>query len=84
MPHVLASLDNTLKAAQLKITARIFQGVPHLSSFVYLIYLVEVVSVPLTEAKIIILQEVPPRSSFFFSARFTPLSESAITRATKK
>ena len=38
-----------MKAAQLKLITVILKGVPPLSSFLYLIYLVDVVSVPLTE-----------------------------------
>ena len=47
---LLASLGNPMKAAQLKITTGILQGVTQLSSFLYLISLVDVLSVPLTEA----------------------------------
>ena len=46
---LLASLGNATKAAQLKITTGILQGVTSLSSFLYLIYLVGMVPVPLTE-----------------------------------
>ena len=47
---LLADLGNPRKAAQLKITTGIFQEVPPLRFFIYLISLVGVVSVPLTEA----------------------------------
>ena len=47
---LFASLGNPTKANQLNTTTGIFQGVPPLSSFLYLTVLVSVIAVPLTEA----------------------------------
>ena len=56
-----------MKAAQLKITTGIFQRVHPLSSFLYLISLVDVVSIPLTEGNNQDCSRGSPTELSFFS-----------------
>ena len=65
-----------MKVVQLKITTIILQGVPPLSYFVYLIYLVDVVSVPLTEGNNQNFARGSPTELFFFKAVLGLLRES--------
>ena len=71
-----------MKAVQLKITTGILQGVPPMSSFLYLISLVDVVSVPLIEGGYQNFARGFPTRLYFFT-RLTPESESPFPSAVK-